>query len=553
VLLDGSFDDAAARLDGPRRYVSLVPTQLRRLLDSPALTAFDAVLLGGAAAPADLLEAARARGVTVVTTYGMSETSGGCVYDGVPLDGVEVEAADRIRLRGTVLAKGYRDGERFDGWFTTGDVGEWRDGRLVVLGRADDVVVTGGEKVAPAAVEARLREHPSVVDAAVVGVPDDEWGQRVVAVVVLRGPLALAEARDHVAGPLPRAAAPASFASSTRCRCWPRARSTAWRCSDDDGGPVGGRRAPPHAAGRRRARAAGDRDRRRAVGRAGAAGAGRRARAAGRRQLRQRPQRRRARHRRRPGRAAAAGRLRDGDGGRGEAGRAAGVRRRRRRGLVLALLTTLWLVVLGAVCIAAAWGYTGTSRPYGYRGLGEVSVFVFFGLVATCGTAFVQGERVPLAAVVAGAGTGALACAILVANNLRDLPGDERVGKRTLAVVLGDRRTRLGYASLVLLGTVGAAVAPVAGGRLGRPAGRAGRAGPGPAAGARRAARGERTRAGPRARRDRTGAAALGGRPHRRPGRRPPHLSPPRRRRPSCDPLAGLQAGQESAVDARRA
>jgi 1,4-dihydroxy-2-naphthoate octaprenyltransferase len=88
-----------------------------------------------------------------------------------------------------------------------------------------------------------------------------------------------------------------------------------------------------------------------------------------------------------------------------------------------------------------------------------VSVFVFFGLVATCGTAFVQGERVPLAAVVAGAGTGALACAILVANNLRDLPGDERVGKRTLAVVLGDRRTRLGYASLVLLGTVGAAVA----------------------------------------------------------------------------------------------
>ena len=140
----------------------------------------------------------------------MSETAGGCVYDGVPLDGVEVEVADRLRVRGRVLAEAYRHGPLRDpdGWFTTDDVGRWQDGRLVVLGRADDVVVTGGEKVAPSVVEDRLREHPSVADVAVVGVADHEWGQRVVAVVVLRGPLSLEQARDHVSGPLPRAAAP---------------------------------------------------------------------------------------------------------------------------------------------------------------------------------------------------------------------------------------------------------------------------------------------------------------------------------------------------------
>ena len=216
VVLDGpttpaAFEAAADRLTGARRHVSLVPTQLRRLLGCPALRSFDAVLLGGAAAPADLLEDARAAGVRVVTTYGMSETSGGCVYDGVPLDGVEVslgEVDGRIRLRGPVLADGYRDGERFEGQFTTDDLGAWADGRLVVLGRADDAVVTGGEKVSPTAVEDRLRSHPSVVDVAVVGVPDDEWGQRVVAAGVLRAALSLDEARDHVAGPLPRAAAP---------------------------------------------------------------------------------------------------------------------------------------------------------------------------------------------------------------------------------------------------------------------------------------------------------------------------------------------------------
>jgi 1,4-dihydroxy-2-naphthoate octaprenyltransferase len=122
-------------------------------------------------------------------------------------------------------------------------------------------------------------------------------------------------------------------------------------------------------------------------------------------------------------------------------------------GLVLAATTSWWLVGLGALCIVAAWFYTGGSRPYGYRGLGEVMVFVFFGLVAVMGTTYVQTESTAAASLLpslyAGTGIGALACAILVANNLRDLPTDRAVGKRTLAVVLDDERTRALYAFLV--------------------------------------------------------------------------------------------------------
>jgi 1,4-dihydroxy-2-naphthoate octaprenyltransferase len=118
-------------------------------------------------------------------------------------------------------------------------------------------------------------------------------------------------------------------------------------------------------------------------------------------------------------------------------------------GVVLAVLAAWWLVVVGAACLVAAWFYTGGRRPYGYRGLGEVSVFLFFGLVATAGTTFVQAGEVTVASVLSGAGCGALACAILVANNLRDIPTDTGSGKRTLAVRLGDRRTRILYAGLV--------------------------------------------------------------------------------------------------------
>lgn len=127
-------------------------------------------------------------------------------------------------------------------------------------------------------------------------------------------------------------------------------------------------------------------------------------------------------------------------------------------GLVLALLTTLLLVPLGLALLAAAWGYTGGRSPYGYRGLGEVAVFVCFGLVAVAGTTYVQVERVTAAAVLGGVGCGALACAILVTNNLRDIPSDSGAGKRTLAVRLGDARTRLLYAGLLLV----AAAVPLA-------------------------------------------------------------------------------------------
>jgi 1,4-dihydroxy-2-naphthoate octaprenyltransferase len=118
-------------------------------------------------------------------------------------------------------------------------------------------------------------------------------------------------------------------------------------------------------------------------------------------------------------------------------------------GLVLAATTAWWLVGVGLVCILAAWFYTGGSRPYGYMGLGEVMVFVFFGLVAVIGTAYVQTEEFELPALYAGIGVGAFACAILVANNLRDIATDRVSGKRTLAVALGDERTRHLYGLLV--------------------------------------------------------------------------------------------------------
>jgi 1,4-dihydroxy-2-naphthoate polyprenyltransferase len=136
-------------------------------------------------------------------------------------------------------------------------------------------------------------------------------------------------------------------------------------------------------------------------------------------------------------------------------------------GSVLSALASWWLLVVGAVAIAAAWAYTGTRRPYGYRGLGEVSVFVFFGLVAVLGTTYVQVERLTWASLAGGVGCGALACAILVTNNLRDIPTDEDVGKRTLAVVLGDRRTRTLYPALVLTAFAAAVVvAPAVPGAL---------------------------------------------------------------------------------------
>jgi o-succinylbenzoate---CoA ligase len=198
-------------------HVSLVPAQLQRLLQAGApLTGYSSVLLGGAAAPAGLLTAARDAGVPVVTTYGMTETCGGCVYDGVPLDGVRAEVRDdgRIWISGPVLFSGYLGGSRApaDGWFRTGDLGALdAAGRLAVRGRADDVINTGGHKVVPGEVAAALQACPGVREAAVVGQPDPEWGERVVAVVVPAdpgAPPALELLRRHVREQLPRYAIP---------------------------------------------------------------------------------------------------------------------------------------------------------------------------------------------------------------------------------------------------------------------------------------------------------------------------------------------------------
>ena len=217
----GPFVEAAQRTlgaDGPH-YTSLVPTQLSRLLDEEnslrALRGFDAVLLGGAATPRPLLCRARDSGVAIVRTYGMSETAGGCVYDGVPLDGAEVriDGAEPgpIALSGPMLARGYRRGERFDAWFRTGDLGTWRDGRLDVLGRGDDVIITGGVNVAPAQVERPLVEHAGVREACAVGLDDAEWGQIVAAAVVpvdASAPPPVAELREAVRARCGSAAAP---------------------------------------------------------------------------------------------------------------------------------------------------------------------------------------------------------------------------------------------------------------------------------------------------------------------------------------------------------
>nr|WP_072811127.1 o-succinylbenzoate--CoA ligase [Rhodococcus zopfii] len=228
VVVDvaNGFDPAAlppaiAAMDGPRRYSSMVPTQLIKTLEHPdatrAAAELDAILLGGAATPAPVLRRARDAGITVVRTYGMSETCGGCVYDGVPLNGVDVrvDADSRVWLGGATLASGYRGlpdhpGFAEPGWFRTDDAGLVDDGVLRILGRLDEALSTGGLTVVPQVVEAVLMEHPSVREVAVIGLPDDRLGQRVAAVVVAapgRSP-ALDELRDHVSGTLDRTAAP---------------------------------------------------------------------------------------------------------------------------------------------------------------------------------------------------------------------------------------------------------------------------------------------------------------------------------------------------------
>jgi O-succinylbenzoic acid--CoA ligase len=216
VLLGERTPREAVIADG---FLSLVPTQLHRWLDSAddadALARLAAVLVGGGPVDASLKERARDAGIRLVATYGMAETCGGCVYDGLPLDGVGLALATdgRVRLSGPTLFEGYLDDAAataevlVDGWFRTSDAGRLdEDGRLQVLGRVDDMVVSGGVNVPAAAVAARLREHPQVRAAEVLGVADLEWGNRVVAVVV--GDLGLDDARAWVGAKHPRSWAP---------------------------------------------------------------------------------------------------------------------------------------------------------------------------------------------------------------------------------------------------------------------------------------------------------------------------------------------------------
>ena len=215
VVAGDSFTAGAEAMTGARRYTAMVPTQLARYLDHEveALRSFDAIVIGGAGMPAELKARAAAEGVTAIPAYGMTETGSGCVYAGEPLAGTRLGLDDgRILISGPTLFSGYRLRPELtaevlrDGWYRTQDRGRLVDGRLQVIGRLDDVVISGGVNVTLPAVQARLLEHPAVKDAAVLGVPDLEWGSRVVAFVV--GAVGREELRDFVAEVLPREWAP---------------------------------------------------------------------------------------------------------------------------------------------------------------------------------------------------------------------------------------------------------------------------------------------------------------------------------------------------------
>lgn len=226
ILPPGPFDPhvfaaAAAQLDAPLRFTSLVPAQLARLLEVDAAVAalrrFDRILVGGQSTPAPLLARAAELGVSVTRTYGSSETSGGCVYDGVPIGNTQVRVVDgQVELSGSVLAEGYLDDpERTEAafiadhaqhWYRTGDGGSVTDGVLAITGRLDDTIISGGLKVSLAAIEEVVRALPGQSGAVVVSAPSERWGE--VPVVVTERALELAPLRETLTAKLGRQAAP---------------------------------------------------------------------------------------------------------------------------------------------------------------------------------------------------------------------------------------------------------------------------------------------------------------------------------------------------------
>jgi O-succinylbenzoic acid--CoA ligase len=226
VLPSGSFDPnafaaAAAEMDAPLRFTSVVPAQLGVLLDTeaaiPALQRFDRILVGGQSTPQPLLDRASELGIRLTRTYGSSETSGGCVYDGTPIGNTEVRiAAGQVELAGAVLADGYLDDEERTAesfvdeaskrWYRTGDTGSIDDGVLRVTGRLDDVIISGGLKVSLADVERLVRTLRGQTDAVVVAATSERWGE--VPVVVTTVPIDLAWLRETVVAALGPAAAP---------------------------------------------------------------------------------------------------------------------------------------------------------------------------------------------------------------------------------------------------------------------------------------------------------------------------------------------------------
>ena len=222
------FAEASRTMDGPLRFTSLVPAQLARIVDAAdddldllaAMRRFDRILVGGQATPPALLARAIELGLNVTRTYGSSETSGGCVYDGIPIGTVEARIVDgQVELAGPVLADGYlgdpatteaafsmHGGKR---WYRTGDAGEVVDRALRVTGRLDNVIISGGEKVSLDAIERVVHAIDGLADAVAVGSPSEEWGE--VPVVFTSGHATLAVVKAAVIGTLGRASAPVAL------------------------------------------------------------------------------------------------------------------------------------------------------------------------------------------------------------------------------------------------------------------------------------------------------------------------------------------------------